>query len=86
MKQLVKETKDNLIDSYLGKTVLIHGAIYHYSGEVTAIDEHFVKLENSKLILNSDVDKEGFENAKDFKKGKGVILVGREMIEAIFEL
>ena len=86
MKSIVRESNETLIDSYLGKTVLIHGAIYHYSGEVTAIDDHFLKLENSKLVLNSDVDKEGFENYKDFKKGEGVILVGREMIEAMFEL
>lgn len=78
--------KDELISAYLGKTVLIHGAIYHYSGKVEDVDDHFVKLSEAVLVLNSHVDAEGFETSREFKKGEGVILVGREMIEAIFTL
>ena len=86
MKTIIKETSDSLIDFYLGKTVVIHGAIFHYSGEVVAIDENFLKLEKAILVLNSEVDEEGFKTSKTFKKGAGVVLVGREMIEAIYEL
>jgi len=85
MKKLVEQSEENLLDYYLGKNVLIHGAMYHYAGKVTAIDSDykFVRLENAKLVLNSSVDEDTFEKSKDFKST--TILVQVAFIEMVNE-
>jgi len=85
MKQLIEHSEENLLDYYLGKNVVIHCAMYHYAGKITAIDSDykFIKVENAQLVLNSEVDKSGFEKSKTFKST--TILIQVEFIEMVNE-
>lgn len=83
MKQVIQENEANIIDEMLGKKVLIHCAMYHYAGEVVAIDSDFLKLKNPKIVLNSSVDEDEHTTAKKFKTSS--IIIAKSFIEMVTE-
>ena len=47
MKKLVEQSEEKLLDGYLGKHVLIHGAMYHF------VRAWFVKRRFKKLFAEN---------------------------------
>lgn len=82
IKEVVKENEGSLLDSYLGKDVMIFGACYHYAGKITKMDDTHILLEDAKHVLQSEV---GVAEASEFKKYKdGLVLVSKGAIESIY--
>lgn len=53
MRVIVKETENEGLASFLGKSLTVYCGIYIYSGKLVGLNESCLKLEGAKLVLET---------------------------------
>ncbi len=81
---VVQSDKTEGVEKYLGKRVTLFGVVYIYTGDLTAIDKTWAKLENAAIVYETGplMDSQW----KDAQKLPHPVMVRLSSIESMMEL